>query len=84
MVIFQSSLRGKFNSSSRWIAGGTQQLRTKVSSLVESYLRTVTSSTAIDRVHRIGQEKTVYVKHFIVREPSFCVISNIDDVCPDR
>lgn len=22
--------------------------------------------TAIDRVHRIGQEKTVYVKHFIV------------------
>jgi DNA repair protein RAD5 len=24
------------------------------------------SVTAIDRVHRIGQEKTVYVKHFIV------------------
>ena len=36
---------------------------------VELCLRGVTSFPAIDRVHRIGQERTVYVKHFIVREP---------------
>ena len=29
--------------------------------------------TAIDRVHRIGQEKTVYVTHFIVSITSFTV-----------
>ena len=27
---------------------------------------------AIDRVHRIGQEKTVYVKHFIVSSEPSC------------
>ena len=26
----------------------------------------LTQSLAVDRVHRIGQEKTVFVKHFIV------------------
>ena len=25
-------------------------------------------TAAIDRVHRLGQDKTVYVKHFIVRD----------------
>ena len=36
-----------------------------------------TSSTAIDRVHRIGQEKTVYVKHFIVRITWLCLPGNL-------
>jgi len=70
MVNLQCSLQGKFNTSSRWIAGGTRQLRTKVyCPLNHAHRVTPTPSTAIDRVHRIGQEKTVYVKHFIVREP---------------
>ncbi|KAG1836584.1 SNF2 family N-terminal domain-containing protein [Suillus subalutaceus] len=33
---------------------------------IRLWLTVLTSVTAIDRVHRIGQEKTVYVKHFIV------------------
>lgn len=34
--------------------------------------------TAIDRVHRIGQDKTVYVKHFIVRHFNFSVPQHVD------
>lgn len=46
-----------------------QRLRTKVYFLAKSRPHAITYSysTAIDRVHRIGQEKTVHVKHFIVK-----------------
>ena len=39
-------------------------------------------ATAIDRVHRIGQEKTVYVKHFIVSRSSLILICPILTVGP--
>ena len=45
---------------------------------------------AIDRVHRLGQEKTVYVKHFIVCRPSFRYLitlltqNQVSDTIEDR
>ncbi len=39
---------------------------------------------AIDRVHRIGQDKTVYVKHFIVRNMNFQSLNQYHNNCtPD-
>lgn len=43
------------------------RLSTKVHKAFHLFIVLLTSFTAIDRVHRIGQEKTVYVTHFIVR-----------------
>jgi len=37
--------------------------------------------TAVDRVHRIGQEKTVYVKHFIVRLGLYVSDLSMPDTC---
>lgn len=50
----------------RWIVGGTQLLSIKVWSYSPADVTGSLCLVAIDRVHRLGQEKTVYVKHFIV------------------
>lgn len=36
--------------------------------MMDCWWNTATEHQAIDRVHRLGQEKTVYVKHFIVED----------------
>ena len=54
----------------RWIAGGTRRSKAKVSrrDSVTFFARAYSTPTlAIDRLHRVTQERTVYVKHFIVR-----------------
>jgi hypothetical protein len=54
-----------------------RRLRIKVHKVVPRSLEDdlFTPSLAVDRVHRLGQEKTVYVKHFIVSRlrPSSCL-----------
>ena len=60
LLFFHSSI-----AKTRWIVGGTQQLKTKVNTFID--LQNLADRLiAIDRVHRIGQENTVHVKHFIV------------------
>jgi hypothetical protein len=54
----------------RWIVGGTRRWKVKVSRLGPTaiYARVhPTTIIAIDRLHRVTQERTVYVKHFVVR-----------------
>jgi hypothetical protein len=54
---------------SRWTVGGMLLLRIRVRLLTTGPNLSsddLVFYSAIDRVHRIGQEKTVYVKHFIV------------------
>ena len=46
-----------------------QKTRVRTSSLTADISLTI-GVAAVDRVHRIGQEKTVYVKHFIVSTPA--------------
>jgi len=42
-------------------------------------------AAAIDRVHRIGQEKAVYVKHFVVCDKAFWSFVDADCLlgCPN-
>ena len=42
--------------------------------MMDCWWNAATENQAIDRVHRLGQEKVVYVKHFIVSFPYYLAI----------
>lgn len=61
----EAQIKTDANVCSRWIVGGMPlQNSEKRSSFYHTILREYRQ--AIDRVHRLGQERNVFVKHFII------------------